>query len=200
MKKALILLSVACIAASGYAISWMGNGFLVLDVNGGGNTWYDLDPVTGNLDFDSDNSSANAYSLTLTINEGESIKLGGQLQTYPQDSEEAYIGYRISTDFTGGFNELSLPYKENSGNNQVWEETGASMVEIGSSLSVGTYYLSIYQHAVDGTTDYYRNENGLNTAANDWEARIEVIPEPATMGLILLFGTSTLVIRRIFMA
>ncbi len=64
------------------------------------------------------------------------------------------------------------------------------MVEIGSVLAVGTYYLEIYQHANRDATDVYNNEAG--SGGNNYELRIEVVPEPSTImlgavGLVGLF-------------
>ena len=193
MKKSLpsIALSALCLAAAmpaNAALSWVGNWCAVLNVNGAGNTWYDLDQVTGNADFDSDNSSPNAYSLTISISQGQSIKLGGQNQTYDQGTgTTSALGYRVTTDFvSGSWNDVNLPWSQTAGNNDQWEETGTNMAEIGSSLAPGTYYLEIYQHAhrpAEGTSAYH---NEAEQSSNNWEARITVIPEASTalLGLV----------------
>ncbi len=73
MKKfALIVAALALSVGSAMAqLSFVGNGYVVLSVNGGGNTFYFLDNDDFfNGAFDSDNSSANAFSRTITINQG----------------------------------------------------------------------------------------------------------------------------------
>lgn len=174
------------------ALSWVGNGFVILNVNGAGNVYYDLDVATGNPDFDSDNSSANAYSMTININVGQSIKLGGENQTYDQGSgTSSFLGYRISPDFSGGFTELGLSYLDSPGNNDRWSNSGAGMAEIGSSLAAGTHYLSIYQHANRDATNVYHDEAGQSN--NQWEVRIVVVPEPSAA---LLGGIGLLALLR----
>ena len=207
MKKTLVFLALSALALSTAAptfadgsMNWAYNGCVILDVNGGGNTWYDLDSVAGNADFDSDNSSPQAYSLTITINQGQSIKLGGENQTwseYPYDGTTSYLGYRVTTDLqSGSWNDLDLPYLQTIGEDNHWRAIGADMVEIGSSLSPGTYYLEIYHHAHQGTdNNIYQYESWEGGTNGPWEARIVVIPEAAT-ALLGLVGMLPLCRRR----
>ena len=202
MKKSLLFLAFAtfCIVTTTpatAALSWVGNGFAILNVNGAGDTWYDLDSVTGNADFDSDNSSANAYSYTITISQGQSIKLGGENQTYDQGSgTTSTLVYRVTSDFvSGSWNDLNLPWQQTTGNNDQWQAAGANMVEIGSSLAPGTHYLEIYQHAYRGTENAYHNEGVPEQSGNNWEARLVVVPEAST-ALLGLIGLLPLCRRR----
>ena len=200
MKKSLVFLALSALALStaapaAAALSWVGNGFAILNVNNGGDTWYDLDSVTGNADFDNDNSSPQAYSLTITINEGQSIKLGGENQTWDAGGgTTSTLVYRVSTDLqSGSWNDLDLPWQQFAGSNDQWQLAGANMVEIGSSLAPGTHYLEIYQRAQRDTATVYHNE--AEQSGNNWEARIVVIPEAAT-ALLGLVGMLPLCRRR----
>jgi hypothetical protein len=189
MKRLIaVVATVLLLGSVSYAqtLSWAGNGYVVLNITNAGNVFYYLDNNDFfNPAFDTDDSSANAFSRTFTINQGDSIKLGGELQTFQQVfGTSAFLGWRISTNFSGSFSELNLPYNSSPGSNDKWQEAGAGMIEIGSSLLPGTYYLSVYNHAKNGSVDIYHNETGVNAAPNDWEARIIVIPEPSTFVLV----------------
>ncbi len=190
-------MSLGLVAGSyGANISFVGNGYVILDIAGAGDTYYDInnqgnDNVTPS--YDTDNSSANAFSQTFTINQGQSILLGGQLETFPSvQGSLAFLGYAI-TDLSGnpisGFNELSLPFFTNAGSNDQFRQLAStSSVELGSTLAPGSYLLSLYEHGSNGG-DLYNNEGG--TGGNNWEARIVVnaVPEPAT---IMLLGPALL--------
>ena len=187
------IIALAASGTSNGALTYLGTGFAILNVNAGGNVYYDLDAVTGNSDFDTNNSSAGAYSQTITINLGESIKLGGENQTNSFFGTTSTLQYRVSTNFSGTFLGLNLPFNTNYFSNDKWLEAGAGMIEIGSSLSVGTYYLEIFQKASNGGTDLYKNE--ADQSANNWETRIVVVPEPTSAALGLI-GTALLLRRR----
>src|SRR5438552_1371669 len=70
----------ATIQHSGAAnISFVGNGYVILDLNGGGDTYSDVnnqgnDNTTPS--FDLDDSSATAFTLTITLQQGQSLLLG----------------------------------------------------------------------------------------------------------------------------
>jgi hypothetical protein len=201
MKK-IILSAVAVLfvlAGSSYGqLSWVGNGYAILNITNTGNAYYDLDAASGNPDFDSDNSSAQAYSLTITINQGDSLKLGGQNQTWDANYTvtTSYLEYRVSTGFSGTFNALSLPYWKTESNNDWWDtiQGSGSLTEIGSSLAQGTYYLEIYQRAFRDPNTAYHNE--ADQSGNNWEARIIVVPEPSSIMLVVTGLASLALLRR----
>ncbi len=177
------------------ALSFVGDGYVILDIAGAGDAFYNVNNSndTTNPMFDTDNTSPLAFSQTFTINQGDSILLGGELQTFPgvtNPGTTAFLGYAV-TDLTetGSFTELNLPFNTNVGNNDKWQQLAstAGAVEIGSSLAPGTYLLAVYQHGANGGVDTFTNEGG--TGGNNWEAQIVVVPEPAT---ILLVGPTLL--------
>lgn len=177
-------------------LTFVGNGYVVLDVNGGGDAFYNVNNAsdTTNPLFDNDNSSPTAFTQTFTIQLGQSIRLGGELQTFPSvGGSSAFLGYAVmdltETTATIPFAELNLPFLTNAGSNDVWQQLASTAggVEIGSSLPVGSYLLVAYQHGSNGTDNTFTNEGG--TPNNNWEAQINVVPEPAT---ILLVGPALL--------
>jgi hypothetical protein len=201
MKKLIVSLAVLGFTfTSAHAqLSSVGDGFVILDVSGSGNTFYGLDFALN--EFDTDNSSATALSRTFTINLGDTILMGGENQTFDKGvGTSSSLRWRVSTDFTtGSFSDLSLPYLESSDTHDKWRldgiNDGAPMVDIVDGLGPGTYYLEIVQFASRDTTDVYKNE--ADQAGNNWEAQINIIPEPSTM-IMVVFGlaSAVMVLRR----
>ena len=173
-------------------LTFVGDGYVILNINGAGNTFYNLNNAgdTINPKFDSNDTSATAFSLTITINQGQSILLGGELQTFPSVvGSSAFLGYRITNlaETTGSFSELNLPFNTNVGSNDKWQQLASpGGVQIGSSLAPGNYLLEVYQHGANGADNTF-NQEGV--AGNNWEAQITVVPEPAT---VLLVGPALL--------
>jgi len=208
-KKLAIVVSVASfsvLAARAANISFVGNGYVILDINGAGNSYYDLnnqgnDGVTPS--YDTNDSTPTAFSRTFTIDQGTSISLGAQEQTYPSTSgTSAFLGYRITnlTETTGSYTEMNLPFQQNTGQNDQWQQLAStSGVDVGSSLTPGTYLLEVYEHA-SNNGDIYNQEGA---SGDDWEAEIQVnsveaVPEPSTVaaGVLAIVGTFFLRRRR----
>jgi hypothetical protein len=169
-KFALGLLSVgaaAVIQSVGAAnISFVGNGYVILDINGAGNTFYDVnnqgnDSVTPS--FDTDNTTPTAFSRTFIINPGTSVLLGAQEQTFPSTGgTSAFLEYKVTdlTETTGTFTGMNLPFQTNAGSNDQWQQLAStSGVDIGSGLAPGTYLLAIFEKASNGG-DIFNNEGG----------------------------------------
>jgi hypothetical protein len=177
-------------------ISFVGNGYVIADVNGAGDTFYDVNNQgNGNTtpSYDLDNTTPFAFTLTITIQQGQSIQLGGELQTFPSTPGTlAMLGFGV-TDLTAtstrvSFNEMNLPLKDNVGANDRWQQLAStSGVEIATGLAPGDYLLQVYQHT-NTNGDIYNNENG--EGGNNWEARITLLPEPSVLSL--LAGSSIL--------
>jgi hypothetical protein len=199
IRKVLLGLGAICLAATIHnvsaQISFVGNGYVILDVNNAGNTYYDVnnqsnDNVTPS--FDLDNSTPTAFTLTITIQQGQSILLGGQLETNHTSGSSAFLGYAVTNlaENNGNFVEMNLPFLDNNGNNgnDRWLQLAStSGVDIGSSLAPGNYLLAVYEHG-HNTNDLFNNEAGQ--ANNNWEAQIVVVPEPSVTSL--LAGSSVL--------
>ena len=204
MIKRLAIISVVAGAfvfgAHAANISFVGNGYVILDIAGGGNTFYDVnnqsnDNVTPS--FDTNNSSPTAFSLNITINQGTSILFGAQEQTFPSTAgTSAFMDYKITdlTETTGAFADLNLPFKQNVGSNDEWEQLAStSGVDIGSSLAPGTYLLAVFEKA-SNNGDIFNNEGG--TPGNNWEAEITVLPEPSTIAAGVLAVAGAFFVRR----
>jgi hypothetical protein len=157
MKKLYLALVLFCFigvtsinAAAGF---W--DSFAILNVNGGGNSYFDLSASTDNTDYQGHfigTMSANAHSLVL----------GGQIKTWKNNGTDVTgvsIFYRIFPDNTspsGGFTEIPYAFQlDNLGGtfgDQQWgsDVSGSNVADIGvdilagSNLTVGTYVLDIY--------------------------------------------------------
>jgi hypothetical protein len=166
------------------------NGFVVLNPNGSGNTFYDTDTATGNPDF---------TGTLFTISQGQTIRLGGEVRTTPGNGAASgadFVRIYYSVD-NGAFNFVNLSFQQNVGNDDQWHEVGASMAEIGSGLSVGTHSLSVYFFGHDNTDNF---DGFLNNGGVNYSASIQVVPEPVNVALGI-FGASILCslgFRRLF--
>lgn len=191
IKRIALVLSLAVVGITTSAvaapITFVGDGYVVLSINGASNVFYNLNNAndTTNPKFDSNDTSGNAFSETFTIVTGDSIKLGGELQTFPQQGgTDAFLGWGIFdlTETTGSFTDLSLPFLDQVGSNDRWQRlANPTGVEIGSSLAPGSYLLVVFQKATNGPDSAFNQEGA---PGNNWEARINVIPEPSTLSLL----------------
>jgi hypothetical protein len=174
----------ACLAAgtSGKAgLSFVGDANVILNANGAGNHFYAVDS------YNSPTYSGNI----LTIQAGQNLLLGGQLQTYPghgasDGAASAFIHYLIVGTAISG--QLNLPFAYNVGNNDVWEQsTGGNMVNLDSSLSAGTYTLQVYFGAINniGGSTFFDNNSGVNYSAT---FTVNPVPEPITVALPIFGG------------
>lgn len=178
--RALLLLPLA-LAAHGLLPSTRAamlgayDGNVVLSHGGGAEAYYWADQANGGLSQFSGN--------LFTINQGQSIKLGGEMRTYPGlgdviGADWARIYYQVDGS---AFSFVNLPFKDNVDLfNDRWQEAGAGMVEIGSSLAVGLHHLTVYFQAHDNTlnADTYISNSGANFTAD-----ITVVPEPVSLAL-----------------
>ena len=177
-----ICAGLVCPAVSRASLS-LGNAYLEMNLNGNGTTYYNVDSANG--------------STLLTINQGQSLYLGGQIRSYPNQTGTTLTMYYSING--GGFQSLNLPYSNSGSGYDQWD-SGAS-VNIASLLTYapGGYNdtLTIYfmgVHSGDPTA-YYSN-SGQNFTFN-----ITAVPEPVTLALPIfgaLLGTVGLVrsIRR----
>ncbi|RZJ73578.1 MopE-related protein [Flavobacterium sp.] len=145
--------------------------FVVLNVNGGGNTYYDLQAATTNPDLQGTNlgtfCQGSTTGLVLKGAEHKVYKCGGC------DLSSTRIYYRVYlTSGAGGtFSNSSLPYSSGFNNgcggaDQIWSNAGLT-VNLLNGLAVGNYTLEVYSDATvtcNGGTIYAGN-NGANYKA-----------------------------------
>ena len=175
--------------STGHAsLSFVGNGYVILNANGGGDSYYNVDNSS-----DSSTLSFSGNLGNLRIQPGQSLLIGGNVQTFPNEyGTSAWIGYNlynsagIQIASSGGINlnyNGSAPYP--NGNNADWQTlASASGVNLDNGLSVGTYTLTIFFGAYNSDRgNIYDPGNGGN-----YSASFEVVPEPVTLALPIFGG------------
>ncbi len=143
--------------------------YAVLSVNGGANTYYDLQATTGNPDFNGTNlgSFNSTNSLTLKGAEHNVYKCGGCDLT----STRLYYRVYMTGSTPGAFSNLSIGFSSGGANgcggeDQQWSNTGYS-TNVLTGLSAGNYTFEVYSDAsvtCEGGTVYAGNF-GLNYKA-----------------------------------
>jgi len=171
-------------------LSFVGNGYVILDANGGGNNFYNVD--------NSSDSSTPSYSGNLgnlTIQQGQSLYIGGEVQTYPNEyGTSAWIGYNLYNSvgtLVSSSSGISLGYVGSApypnGNNASWETLASSSgVNLDNSLSAGTYYLDVYFGAYNSDAGNIYDSNNRNNY--DASFNISAVPEPVTLALPIFGG------------
>src|ERR1043166_7181108 len=153
------------------------NGFVVLNITNSGSTFYDTDSPTGNPDF---------TNTVATINQGQSIRIGGEVSTTPccgniEGAESAAILFSIDG---GPFQTNSLPFTSQNGSLDKWQQQNpANMSEIGTSLTVGTHTLAVRFMATDSNHPVAPHPAYLPSISSSYSAQIEVLaPVPTPDG------------------
>ena len=148
--------------------------YVILNTNGGGNTYYYLD----NNDGSNPNFQANLGSFT---NSQSIVFVGGQLKTFKCSGGNVtggavnYVVW-LQSGSPGGFTNLNVNFVSNDaggcGGNQTWQTTSGS-TNILSGLVPGTYYLEVYTDATGSPGTVYDN-NSNNTY--NYRATFSVVP------------------------
>ena len=145
--------------------------FVVLGLNGGANTYYDLSASTGNQDFAGSNLGSfeiGSNNLVLKGAEHNVWKCNGC------DLTATSLYYRIyqTSALPGVFTPVALPYTSGfsngcGGQDQIWSSVSNTM-NILNGLQAGAYYLEVYSDAsvtcLGGTV--YASNGGLNYRAS----------------------------------
>ena len=161
----------ACITAptaSQAGLYAMGNAYLELSINGG-NTVYD--------------SVLGYQGQTLaTISPGQTLNIGGQIQTYTADYPVVTtMGYSLNG---GSFQTLNLPISGGDGISYNQWDSGA-VANIAGGLNPGNNTLTVYFYA-------YCSGNGqsasYNNFYNNFSFTITEVPEPIMLALPLFGG------------
>ncbi len=190
MKKLHILLASSLFSgASLFSGSGIFDSFAIVE-----STFYDLNAVTVNPDF----NGANLGSFDLS----DSITIGGQLKSFKNNGTDvtgALISYVIyeagNRPVTPSFSSVSYSFQVDSVNSvsgdQQWGTNvegangsdGAASISL-SSFSAGNYkievFASITTNGVDAGNPIFDNVGGSNYTAD-----FTVIPEPSAYGLIV---------------
>jgi len=168
------------------SITYVGDGNVILNANGGGYSFYAVN----------NSPTFNGNLGGLSIQTGQTLYLGGQLQTSPgggyyPGASSTFMGYQIDGTSVSGTINLTFAYNTYPYGieNDLWEVSGAhssgNLVNLDQGLSAGTYTLEIWFGAVnsDGSGTVY-DKNG----ANNFSATFSVVPEPITLALPIFGG------------
>jgi hypothetical protein len=184
-KLALALVcSAVFIAASAQATTGIFGGYIVLDINGAGDTFYRLENPG-----DTTNPAFNGTNLgTFDPDVNSLFFSGGEALTFKNsggDVTGAAIYYRIfeTGNPTGSFNSANLPFAANIGGtagneDQRWQSF-APNDNLLFGLAPGNYTLQTY---VDATTN--EGTRFLNNGGANYSASFTVVPEPSSLSLL----------------
>ena len=180
-KLALALVcSAAIIAASAQATTGIFGGYVVLDINGTGDTFYELENPN-----DDSNPSLNGANLgTFDPDVNSLFFSGGEALTFKSDGGDvtaATVYYRVfeAGNPSGSFNGVNLPFAQDLGNgDQRWQSL-APNDNLLLNLAPGNYTLQAY---VDASTN--EGTRFLNNGGANYNASFTVVPEPSTVSLL----------------
>ncbi|MCK7591354.1 HYR domain-containing protein, partial [Subsaxibacter sp. CAU 1640] len=156
--------------------------YAILNINGNGNVYYDLQANTANADFEGSNLGSFDCTGSLLLN-------GAQNKIYKCGSDDiinGYFQYRIylTTDTPPSFSSSSeIFYTTDDGSstictpgiNQIWE-TNAAGINVLNGLSAGTYYLEVFTQA-DFTYSVGSGTHYANNSANNYKATFSIIAD-----------------------
>lgn len=166
--------------------------FIVLSLNGGVNTFYDLSSATGNPDFQGANLG------TFNPGAGNTLVLnGGEVNTFKNGSSDvtaAFTNYNVhlSINPAGTFTAINLPFNSefpvfgsNTGD-QKWQRTDLG-TDLLPTLAPGTYSLEVFSSASTNEGDRFASNGGSN-----FTATFTVVPEPSASTLATTVGALAL--------
>lgn len=136
--------------------------YAVLKINGGVNTYYDLQASTTNLDF-------NGLDLGTFTNGQTLVFVGGENKTWKNDGGDVTSGriyYRVYTGTpSGSFSNISFNWIQDLGNgDQKWGATTGT-TDVLAGLPNGVYTLEVYTEADTNLGARYSNNGGANYKA-----------------------------------
>ncbi len=193
---ALAALSLSALARPAFAATDIFGSYIVLSLNGGNNTFYDLSSATGNPDFQGTNLG------TFNPGAGNTLILnGGEVDTFKNGTSNvtaAFTNYNIHLTINpqGTFTSINLPFNSefpgfgNNTGDQKWQLTNLG-TNLLTGLPPGTYSFEVYSSASTNEGDRFASNNGAN-----YIATFTVVPEPGTnvllaalsvLGCLLLF-------------
>ena len=91
--KLTLFVGITLITTSAFALDWTGNSFAALNVNGGGQTLYDL--YNNGSGSGWDGGTTDFQGIAINITQGQSILLGAQVQGSQGDSHNGVFFYDV---------------------------------------------------------------------------------------------------------
>jgi PEP-CTERM motif len=186
MKKVLVFLLIAMLAsfAGAQTLTWYGDS-AVYNPDVGLGTWYNCSASWAGSSFDTAD-----FGLVSALTLGSEIQLYYTPDgTWPQRATVT-MDYQVDALASQS---ISMPWLENSGNNEKYQNFAGADVIAGSGLtSAGDHTVAVWFHINDNGSDVYDNNGGANWTADFSTA---AVPEPATMSLLGL-GALAMVLRR----
>jgi hypothetical protein len=153
------------------------NTFIVLSLNSGGNSFYDLNATTGNPDFHASNLGSFTQcssSLVLKGAQHNVWKCGGC------DLTSTRLYYRIYPQGSpsGSYTSISIGYSSGGANgcggqDQQWQNVGYT-INLLSGLSPGSYTIEVYS---DATITCLSGTAFANNSGNNYRANFTVVNE-----------------------
>ncbi len=136
--------------------------YAVLNINGAGNTYYDLQATTGNPDF-------NGADLgTFNVTTQSIVFAGGEIKTWKNGTADVTggkINYRIYSTTPGSFSNITLNWIENiSASDQKWGSVSGTQ-NVLSGLADGNYTIEVYAEAETNVGPRYSSNSGVNYKA-----------------------------------
>lgn len=165
----IVFLSVLPTVISGQANIQIYESYAILSINGGANSYYDMDAFTGNPDFQGANLGSYGTGSSLVVKGGQSktTKCNGGNVT---GGNFYYRYYLTSSGPSGGFTPIGVVFNVNlgtgcGGGDQVWEGTGGTENIISGLTIPGNYTLEVYSDATGFPGTVYSSNGGANYKA-----------------------------------
>jgi hypothetical protein len=152
------------------------NTFIILSLNGGANTYYDMNATTANTDFNGANLgtfAAGSSNLTLKGAEHNVYKCGSS------DLTSTRLQYRIylTASPSGSYTSQSIGYTSGGANgcggqDQQWSNTGLT-TNLLTGLSAGSYTIEVYSEAT--VTNCCGGAVYASNSGNNYKATFTVV-------------------------
>jgi hypothetical protein len=169
-KKIITVLSLLLLGVNG--VNGQTNGiyesYAILNINSAGNTYYDLNASTANIDFSGANLGVfltGTNTLVMTGGENKTYKCNGGNIT----GGNIYYRVYLTSGSAPSFTSLSMSFVSNDaggcGGNQTWRINN-NTTNIISGLSPGAYTIEVYSDAPGTPSTTYASNGGANYKAS----------------------------------
>ncbi len=162
--------------------------FAILNTNGGGNVFYDLQSVTANPDFQNANLGTflNTNSLVLAGAENKTFKNSGGNVT----GGNLYFRVFLTSGAPGSFSSgINLPFVSNDGGggDQTWRVSN-NTTNVLTSLAPGNYTLEVFTDAPGFPSTAFSNNGGANYKATFTIVAIPLAPVSTAPTALNVYG------------